>query len=61
VIDLSARTQGLSGTIVNAGGIDDRGRIGGQSFDPATGLTTALRLVPVEWGMGGRMGKGVGP
>jgi probable HAF family extracellular repeat protein len=52
VIDLSARTQGLSGTIVNAGGIDDLGRIGGHSFDPATGLTTAFRLVPAGWGMG---------
>jgi probable HAF family extracellular repeat protein len=46
VIDLSANTDGLSGTIVNAGGIDDKGRIGGHSFDPATGLTTAFRLIP---------------
>jgi probable HAF family extracellular repeat protein len=61
VIDLSAHAHGLSGTIVNAGGIDDRGRIGGHSFDPATGLTTAFRLVPAGWGMAGRMDDEVGP
>ena len=49
VVDLSARTHGLVGTIVNAGDIDDRGRIGGQSFDPATGLTTAFRAIPAGW------------
>jgi hypothetical protein len=49
VVDLSARSHGLVGTIVNAGDIDDRGRIGGQSFDPATGLTTAFRAIPAGW------------
>ena len=55
VIDLSAHTDGLAGTIVNAGGIDDKGRIGGHSFDPATGLTTAFRLIPA-----GESGEGMG-
>ena len=44
-----ARSHGLVGTIVNAGDIDDLGRIGGQSFDPATGLTTAFRAIPAGW------------
>jgi hypothetical protein len=48
VIDLSSHVvTGLVGTIVNAGDIDDLGRIGGQALDPLTNLTTALRMVPV--------------
>ena len=52
VFDLSSRAHGLSGTIVNAGDIDDLGRIGGQSFDPSTGLTTAFRAIPAGWSSG---------
>jgi probable HAF family extracellular repeat protein len=52
VLDLGPRMHGLVGTIVNAGDIDDLGRIAGQSFDPATGLTTAFRAIPAGWGHG---------
>ena len=47
VIDLGTHVvAGLVGTITNAGDIDDLGRIGGQSLDPLTGVTTAFRAVP---------------
>lgn len=50
VIDLSTHVvAGLVGTIVNAGDIDDLGRIGGQSLDPLTHVTTAFRAVPAGW------------
>ena len=61
VLDLSPRSHGLQGTIVNAGDIDDFGRIGGQSLDPATGLTTAFRAIPAGWHLTGPMGGEDGP
>ncbi len=38
---------GLTGTITNAGDIDDLGRIGGQFLDSSTGATAAFRAIPV--------------
>jgi len=47
VIDLTSHvTTGLTGTITNAGDIDDLGRIGGQFVDASTGATIAFRAIP---------------
>ncbi len=47
VIDLTSHVlTGLTGTITNAGDIDDLGRIGGQFLDSSTGATTAFRAIP---------------
>jgi hypothetical protein len=51
VIDLGAHViTGLTGTITNAGDIDDLGRIGGQFVDASTGATIAFRAVPAGGG-----------
>lgn len=48
VIDLTSHVlTGLTGTITNAGDIDDLGRIGGQFQDSSTGATIAFRALPV--------------
>lgn len=48
VIDLTSHVlTGLTGTITNAGDIDDLGRIGGQFNDSSTGATIAFRAIPV--------------
>ncbi len=47
VIDLTSHVlTGMTGTITNAGDIDDLGRIGGQFLDSTTGATTAFRAIP---------------
>jgi hypothetical protein len=47
VIDLGSHViTGLTGTITNAGDIDDLGRIGGQFVDARTGATIAFRAIP---------------
>jgi probable HAF family extracellular repeat protein len=47
VIDLTSHVlTGLTGTITNAGDIDDLGRIGGQFVDSSSGATTAFRAIP---------------
>jgi hypothetical protein len=47
VIDLTSHVlTGMTGTITNAGDIDDLGRIGGQFTDSNTGATTAFRAIP---------------
>ncbi|MGZ3444151.1 MAG: hypothetical protein ACXWLG_00560, partial [Myxococcaceae bacterium] len=47
VIDLTSHVlTGLTGTITNAGDIDDLGRIGGQFLDSSTGATIAFRAIP---------------
>jgi uncharacterized membrane protein len=51
VIDLSSHViTGLTGTITNAGDIDDLGRIGGQFVDASTGATIAFRAIPAGGG-----------
>ena len=47
---------GLTGTITNAGDIDDLGRIGGQFVDASTGATIAFRAIPAG---GGRSHRGM--
>jgi len=55
VIDLNSHViTGLTGTITNAGDIDDLGRIGGQFVDARTGATIAFRAIPA--GEGGSHG-----
>jgi len=59
VIDLGAHViTGLTGTITNAGDIDDFGRIGGQFEDASTGATIAFRAIPA--GGGGSRHGGMG-
>ena len=59
VIDLTSHViSGLTGTITNAGDIDDLGRIGGQFLDSSTGATTAFRAIRAGRAAGRHHGMG---